>query len=268
MKFDFSLLMSTYANDNYSYLKIALSSIASQTLLPTETVLVIDGMIPDENYILLEKYKHILNIKFIQLKKNVGLGKALNVGLANCSYKWVARFDTDDINISNRFETQMFYLKKTSADIVGTLADVIDEQGRTTGKLNVPENDSDIKRLIWSCPIIHPSVMFNKQKIIDIGSYHDTTHRQEDYDLWIRSAFNGLIFYNIQKSLVMYRKTPEYQGKNSLSVGYNRFKIGFSAWWCFDRRVSSIVALSYPLFRPLLPSKINRLIESNFNPRK
>lgn len=52
----------------------------------------------------MEKY---LPIKIISLDKNVGLGNALKLGLKNCTYRLVARMDTDDICHPQRFEKQI-----------------------------------------------------------------------------------------------------------------------------------------------------------------
>ena len=43
----------------------------------------------------------------------MGLGNALNIGLSACTYDLVARMDSDDLSLPNRFEGSIKkYLKK------------------------------------------------------------------------------------------------------------------------------------------------------------
>ena len=69
----FSVLMTVYVNDNPVYLYKALLSIIKQTLIPTEIVIVKDGIVTDSILKVLEKVKtkHD-NVKIISLKENKG----------------------------------------------------------------------------------------------------------------------------------------------------------------------------------------------------
>ena len=40
------------------------------------------------------------------MPENKGLGNALKVAVENCSYELIARMDSDDIAVENRFEQQ------------------------------------------------------------------------------------------------------------------------------------------------------------------
>ena len=51
-----------------------------------------------------EKYN---TLKIVKLAKNMGLGNALNIGLSACTYDLVARMDSDDLSLPNRFEAQL-----------------------------------------------------------------------------------------------------------------------------------------------------------------
>jgi glycosyltransferase involved in cell wall biosynthesis len=85
----FSVLMCVYKNDKSSYFKIALESVLNQSVTPSEIILVIDGPVPKETREIINefalKYKDIFN--FIDLKVNVGHGKAKNIGLEKCTYE-------------------------------------------------------------------------------------------------------------------------------------------------------------------------------------
>ena len=95
----YSVLMSLYAKERPEYLVPAIESIVNQTVAPDEIVIVKDGPLTDElDSVVSEyqgKYPHLFNI--VVSESNIGLGKALNLGLAHCKNELVARMDTDDI---------------------------------------------------------------------------------------------------------------------------------------------------------------------------
>ena len=259
----FSLLMSTYYLDNTLYLKQSFMSLYKQTIKPTEIIIVGDGPIPSKNILLIEELSLKFNVKFIQLEKRVKLGGALRKGLAACSYSLVARFDTDDICEPHRFEIQLQYMASNpNIDICGSYASIIDENGTIKDELKRPLFHKSILQIIWSCPIIHPSVMMRKDKILKLGSYKSLLFsNQEDFELWIRSANNGIKFGNIPKCLIRYRRSEKSKKyRNSILNGLAKLFYGLPAWFSFDRRLFSLFAIIYPVLRPLLPHKFNIII--------
>lgn len=121
----FSVLLSIYYKERPDFLRQSLDSLFSQTLLPTEVVLVKDGPLTKTLDIIIEEYsKRYLQLKIVSLSVNQGLGKALNEGLKYCSYDLVARMDTDDIAKPNRFEKQLkVFNNHPEIDIVSSWID-------------------------------------------------------------------------------------------------------------------------------------------------
>lgn len=214
MENKFSVLISVYYKEIPEYLDLSLESIIDKQILkPNEVVLVKDGPLTKDLDNIIEKYikKYPNLFKIISLEKNSGLGKALNIGLENCSYELVARMDGDDIAKSERFQEQMEIFKNNSkVDICGSW---IDEFSLKNKKIEVqsvrkvPENSDEIyTKLKFSCAFNHPTVMYKKSMVIKVGSYMQT-FALEDYYLWIRLALNKCQMYNIQKSLLYFRIT-------------------------------------------------------------
>ncbi|EOB3983346.1 glycosyltransferase, partial [Escherichia coli] len=116
--FKISVLMSVYYKEKPAYLDEALNSLAIQTYKADEIVLVIDGQIPIQLKNVIDKWLLLLPIKTIPLEKNVGLGNALNIGLNYVTNKLVARMDTDDICVPERFEKQISYFQKNPSTII------------------------------------------------------------------------------------------------------------------------------------------------------
>ena len=107
----FSVLQSVYKNDNPAFLDESLQSIADNTLLPQEIVLVKDGILTPELENVIESWREKLPLKIVGYEENRGLGYALNYGLDFCEAELVVRMDSDDISYANRFEKQIKYME-------------------------------------------------------------------------------------------------------------------------------------------------------------
>ena len=116
MEIKFSVLMSVYYKEKPEWLEFSLSSVLDQTLLPNEIVIVKDGPIDDELNLVIDEYsnKNPELFKVYSLNKNVGLGPALNYGMKQCQYDLIARMDSDDYIVPERFEKQLSIYKENS----------------------------------------------------------------------------------------------------------------------------------------------------------
>lgn len=268
----FSCLLSIYKYESPLYFKIALDSVFSQTIQPDEVVLVKDGPLTNELEEIIAEFRDKLVI--VDLHVNHGLSYALNEGLKACSYDIVARMDTDDICIFNRFEKQLaFFQSHNDLDVVGTFAYRINEAGDNLHSLMiVPVKTDDINNLVWTCPMNHPTVMFRKSKILSIGGYNSSAGpRQDDYDLWFRCVENGFKLVNIPEPLLYYRFFSDNVRKNSIKVGWCRMKVGLSGCKKLNLPVKAYIGVCIPFVRSLLPYPLNmyfQLLMNKFNPRK
>ncbi len=268
----FSVLISLYLNERPEFLRAALSSIYDQKLSPEEVVLVCDGTISPEQEMVIGEFKTKLSLKTVLLDKNMGLSYALNIGLKTCSNEWVIRMDTDDICLPGRLEiTAKYIAEHPTADIVGGFALRMDEDGMVGEEIKVPVGSERIRKLIWACPLIHPTVCYRRDKILAIGGYNpDAGPRQDDYDLWFRCAAAGYEFHNIPQPLLLYRFTEANMRRNSLKVGYHRLKVGFKGNKKLGYGPKAYIGVMVPFFRSMLPYPLNiwayKLL-NRFNPR-
>jgi len=209
---NFSVLTSVYYKERSTNLELALESIwDNQSIKPNEIVLVKDGPLGDELECVIEEFRQIAPLKVIGLKENLGLGKALNIGLAECSYDIVARMDTDDIAFPNRFEEQVDFMKNNpEVDLLGTWVDEFENDiDNVISHRRVPANHKDILTFMKKRnPFNHPSVMYRKSMVLAAGGYLDF-HLNEDYYLWARMAAKGAKFHNTSKSLLFFRTGTE-----------------------------------------------------------
>ncbi len=204
----FSVLMSVYKNTKIGELEECLSSLYNQTVKANEIVIVVDGEIPIELKRFLDGESAIhKEIKLCYREENRGLGLALRYGVENCTYELIARMDTDDICVLDRFEQQLKIFKENpNADIVGgDISEFIGSADNVVSYRNVPTTDKEIKRYLKKrCPFNHVTVTFKKSAVLSAGNYQDF-YLNEDYYLWICMAQNNSVMLNTGTVLVNVR---------------------------------------------------------------
>ncbi|MGX9457604.1 glycosyltransferase [Photobacterium damselae subsp. damselae] len=203
---NFSVLMSLYQGEDAQFFSEALQSIETQTIQPTEIIVVHDGPLTKELYDTLDIWRERLPIKEIVLAENQGLGVALNKGLDACSYEIVARVDTDDINLDERFAVQyQFMMENPDVELCSAhIAEFDNDISVISGLRKVPLSDQIEKVIYRRNPINHMAVMFRKSAVIKAGGYQHMPY-MEDYYLWVRMHAKGMNIANIDDVLVYAR---------------------------------------------------------------
>lgn len=208
MEKNISVLTSVYKNDIPKNVEIAVDSIANQTLPAKQIVMIVDGPVSDEMIAMLEKLQKKYKIlEVYPLEQNVGLGNALRIGTDYCKYDYIARMDSDDIAVPERFEKQMACFEKDpELSLVGSNGqEFFNEPENLAGVKAVPETHEEIVEFMKTrCPFCHMSVIMKKDMLEKAGGYQDWYYA-EDYYLWIRMYLAGAKFYNIQENLMQIR---------------------------------------------------------------
>lgn len=202
---DFSVLMSVYYKDSPEWLREAIKSVISQTAKPKEIIIVCDGPLTPELDKILDENRDF--VKTHRLAKNMGLGEALRQGLEQCSCSLVARMDSDDISLPDRFEKQLAVFEKNPE--LAVLGGMIEEFDSHTLKpiciRQVPLEDAGIRKFLkFRNPMNHVSVMFRKDAVMKAGGYQPFP-LLEDYYLWARMMAKGFRLMNIPEILVKVR---------------------------------------------------------------
>lgn len=209
----YSVLMSLYKKEKPEYLKLAIESMLQQTVFPDEIVIVKDGSLTKELDEVVNQYKEMYPTLFnvVVSDKNIGLGKALNLGLKNCRNELVARMDTDDISKFDRCEKQLKEFEYNSKlDLLGSSVDEFyDTPNKVVSRRIVPIAHKDIYEFAKRRSAFnHPTVMYKKSKVLAVGGYGDL-RRNQDVDLFGRMLFSGCIAGNLGESLLYFRSNDD-----------------------------------------------------------
>ena len=265
---DFSVLLSVYRKEKPEYLKQSLDSILSQTVPPTEIVMVEDGPLTPELDAVLAEYKKDPRWKAVLLPQNMGLGKALNEGLKACSYDLVARMDTDDIALPDRFEKQAaaFSADPELGLCGGQAAEFRQTPGDAAARKEVPLEDAEIRKYARRRnPFNHPTVMYRKSAVLEAGSYQHAMWF-EDYYLWARMLAKGCKCRNLPDALIWFRAGDDMFGrrggwkyaKSAVSVKYKLWRLGVSSFGDFVISAGGQAAVA------LMPSGMRRRFYEKF----
>jgi glycosyltransferase involved in cell wall biosynthesis len=202
----FSVVMAVYINDIGDEFRTSINSLLCQTYLPSEIVIVVDGIVKQDILNVLDDCKKNPLFNIIKLSENKGLANALNVGIKEAKYSLIARMDADDICFPDRFEKQINFLVKEKLDFVGgqiiefgkDVSDVISER-------KVPFKHEDIiKFMKYRAPFNHPTIVF-KKKVFEVLNGYDINIFPEDYDFFVRVYLNGFKMGNVKKNVLWFR---------------------------------------------------------------
>lgn len=178
-----SVIMPVY-NTEEAMLREAIESILNQSYRNFEFIIINDAS--DENTTaIIDTYKdkrihHIIN------EKNLGITKSLNRGLDLVTGKYIARMDSDDISLPQRFERQLEYMEKNrNVAVLGSVAQII---GEDTVIFHRYSEDYEVMRIRLSFSnvgVIHPTA-FLRREMVGKLRYDEGILKGQDYEFWTR----------------------------------------------------------------------------------
>ncbi len=258
-----SLLLPVWAGDRPDFLTEAFrSTVQDQTRRPDQVVIVRDGPVAAELTARIAELAAAspVPVDVVELPRNVGLGPALDAGLAACRHDVVARMDADDISLPHRFAVQMPIIE-SGCDLVGSgLIEFGAHAGDVVGTRTPPTDPADIDaRARFADPFNHPTVVYRRDLVRAVGGYTDFA-LMEDYLLWAKMIVAGARVANVAEPLVRYRvgagayarRGGLAQLRAELAVQRRFLQLGFTTRAQFARNV--VVRGGYRL----VPERVRR----------
>lgn len=209
-----SVLMATLARPGWD---AHLPDLIDQSIPPDQVVVVIDRPTSAEEQ---SEYRAAWpGVTFVFNEANLGVPRALNRGLAVVTGDYVFRADDDDGYRRDRIEKQLALFDTTGADMVVSWA-----EGITTGHEDKPyiikcpiTHDAICEALTRRNVLIHASLAFRRDMVMEIGGYDETFRNAQDYALYLAAMRAGLRFAAVPEPLVR----RSYTG-NSITID-NRY---------------------------------------------
>jgi glycosyltransferase involved in cell wall biosynthesis len=245
---EFSLLLAVWAGDRPDFLAEAFgSTVLRQTRRPDHVLIVQDGPVGDDLTSMIADLARTSPVPtdVLRLEQNIGLGPALDAGLAACRYDVVARMDADDISLPERFAVQLPVIE-AGADIVGSgLLEFGAHPDDIVGRRTPPTDPDRIRaRARFADPFNHPTVVYRREAVRRAGGYQDLA-LMEDYLLFARMIAAGARVANVAEPLVKYRVGAGAYARrggtgllrSELAIQRRFRELGFTTRWQFVRNV-------------------------------
>lgn len=184
----------------------ALNSVAAQTLLPQEVIVVDDGS-DDLSASIVERWSNSkIAVTLIKHSNNLGPAASRNTGWNHATQKFVAFLDADDTWHPRKLEIQYEWMAKSPrVAACGTLysLNICDQQLFVSSIEAVPTKRFGVFDLLIKNRFSTPSAMVRR----DISQRFDNTFRySEDYLLWMTIAALHEFVYRIELPLTILHK--------------------------------------------------------------
>lgn len=194
------------------YLQAAVDSILHQTHTKLECLIIDDH---SSDSAIANLATHDKRIKVINSNER-GIVNALNTGIKQAQYDYIARMDADDIAHPHRLEQQLALLNNyKDIDICGCKVEMFSDEFEIAEGyqhyqewINSLTSSKEIASSIFiESPIPHPSALMSKTTLDKLGNYQDSSW-PEDYDLWLRAHIQGMKFAKPDDILLRWRDHP------------------------------------------------------------
>lgn len=186
------------------YLAEALDSVRSQTLPPTEVIIVDDASGPDE-----ERYLTPLarDTQVLRLPRNRGPGGARQAGTESTSAPLIAYLDGDDLWTPTKLEEQTAHLladPHASASHTGTT--VFHADGREKTFVDVKPPILGLELQLRRNQVAPPTVLIHRHALETVGGWRSSRAIVEDWDLFIRMVIEGHRIIGLRRPLTRVRR--------------------------------------------------------------
>jgi glycosyltransferase involved in cell wall biosynthesis len=201
-----TVLMPAY--NSAKYIKYSIKSILDQTFKDFEFLIIDDGS-TDNTEEVVSSFK---DSRIVYKKtEHKGTSAALNSGVSSAAGNWIARIDSDDLNVPERLEKQVKFISENPGyDIISCRSVFFREPHKILFFLNEPEDHEDIYDTLNLHNPINSSGVIYKKNIIKKAKYNESFSRLEDFELFFRIR-DEVRFYNIPEYLAYtrLRKNPD-----------------------------------------------------------
>jgi len=227
---EISIIMALWRNDNPCHFRLCLDSIALQSNIDYEVIIVSDGPVTDSLIEVIESHRLSIDgvLKYLCLAFKGSPAYAWNEGVKLAKADVVARMDPDDLMVEGRLRLQVDYMMDHPE--VGVCGGQIIEFDHEVGDLQFSRRVSLLHNEILinmkrSNPINHVTVVCRKS-IFSLEEYI-VLFQYVDYYLWVRLIKHGVVFHNLDK-ILCYVRTGNQFGRRRTGIKYLSSDIEFS----------------------------------------
>lgn len=166
----------------------AITSVLVQTRPADEIIVIDDGSSDNPERVV----AHFPGVKFVR-RENGGPSAARNTGIQNCTSTYVTFLDADDRFLPTAIESGLLCAtaRPECAFVYGGFR-YISESGEPIGddRFNPLEGNAHVALLSKNQIIMHATVLYRRDLLLELNGFDEPTRRGEDYDMYLRLAQN------------------------------------------------------------------------------
>ncbi|QDQ96475.1 glycosyltransferase [Tomitella fengzijianii] len=222
---ELSVVLPVYAGADPAHFRRALESLYAQTYPAAEVIIVEDGPLHPGHHEVLDEFAGRTPVpRRIVLPENRGAAAGNQAGLEAARFAWIAKADSDDVNLPARFAVQVEAIQQAERDgrpldCVGSAMFEFDggpageEADHVVGLRSLPCAPRALSRYARrNSPLNHPTVLYRRDLARSVGGYRHVPY-MEDYDLFGRMLAAGARMANLPEPLVLFRAGDAMLGR-------------------------------------------------------
>lgn len=184
-----SVIMTIY-KEPWRWVHQAVCSLARQSYKNFEVIIIVDNPGYPSIAELQSLLKHLKLTAVIRVNDdNLGLVASLNSALNLVSGQYIARFDSDDECLPDRFDKELRFLRDNNYDFVSSSINLMSENGDIIKSLAF-KGSLSTKQVKWieprSNPFWHPTWLMRKKVMDELKGYR-SLYSVEDFDFVLRA---------------------------------------------------------------------------------
>lgn len=248
-----SVVMTTY-KEKPERLCRTVDSVLGQTLSNLEFIIVFEKT--DDNFAFLRQRYSDPRLIVTQNEGRPDRTQCNNMGLSLARGRYIARIDGDDYAYPDRLEKQVAFLQShPDVALVGAAGRLVDEKGIPVGVRRFPADHDDIVRdFALTNPILHPAVMWDRDRTGWDVRYNVRGFWCDDLELWLRMLGEGRRFANMPEILVDYSQPAGYRRPRKHWRG--NLKARLQNWNVIARHPRMILGLGLIAVMSVLPQTL------------
>jgi teichuronic acid biosynthesis glycosyltransferase TuaG len=205
-----SILMPAFNAENT--IAESIKSVINQDYKIWELIIINDGSSDSTKQLAVNFTKVDSRIKLINLKSNVGLPGARNIGFENSKGKYITFLDSDDIWLKNKLSSQFDYHQRNRTINISHTGFVnFNNKGiilrpfKFITESMYKKKGNLLPQFLFKNIVGILTVMIDRSILSEVGGFDQNLWGLEDQDLWIRISEKNHKFGYLNKNLAHYR---------------------------------------------------------------
>jgi len=219
-----SVILPTY--NRAAFLERAIGSIAGQTRVPDELIVVDDGSTDDTSAVLANLAKKLPFPMHVLRQENRGAAAARNLGIAHAHGDLLCFLDSDDWWDGQKIALQHEMMGSRPELLITHTREIWFRKGRRVNqkKKHAPPSGAIFPACLRMCVVGMSTVMARREFFARYGLFDEQLPCCEDYDLWLRAAWDTE-FILVDHALTLKEGGRSDQLSRIYAVGMDKYRI-------------------------------------------